>query len=96
MDSEDGDVMADPIALRIVQAVKTRARKILRASGYYTDLGNRITLGRHELTAEDMPSLMIFSSVEDSEPKGYPRRENTISIHLEAQDTYCPLSGDDD
>ena len=52
--------MADPIKLRIAYAIRARLQTILTASGFNTNAGQRVTIGRQTIDAEsELPCITI-------------------------------------
>ena len=89
--------MSDPIALRIIEAMKARLEAITTTPGpgidpFHTDAGERVYLGRRTLDADEV-ALVIFSGLETGGDSSHPKLAAELAVHIEGQH---PLANRDD
>ena len=82
--------MPDTVRQQIVAAVKTRFEGILTASGYLTDLGERVFLCRPTPPADnELPALNIWDTGENTGPEmsGIHRHELDVEVLIMCGDS---------
>ena len=90
--------MSDPIALRVIYAIRDRLQLIDGAAPYTFDLSDSVTLGKQAIDEDQVPCAIIHAPTEvitstdgEASGKGYSNKV-TQTIEVEA---YCEATPED-
>lgn len=62
---------------QIISKLKTELEKILSTNGYYTDIGQHAIRGRYDISADEIPAVVLLPGTESAEREGF---HTTISL----------------
>lgn len=75
------------LAKRIVLSVHARCKLITIGNGFLTDMGNVLLLGRPTLSLKELPAMLVFTAVEETEQaRGKVTfQENALAVFIEGK-----------
>ncbi len=86
--------MADPVKKRILSAIDSRLKSILKVNGYETDAGENVFYWRTEPIPEDrLPGIVYRDTVNRVEVGAGGLYENTLTVEIRG---YAAGSGDEE
>lgn len=62
---------------QIISTLKTELEKLRITNGYYTDVGQRVIRGRYDISADEIPAIVLLPGTESAEREGF---HTTISL----------------